>query len=368
MGSASNRSRAWSIRLGTVSSIPIRIHVTFLLLLMWVAMDATQAGAPVLPEVLFVLSLFGCVVLHELGHALTAQYFGIRTRDIVLYPFGGVASLMAEARPKAELFITIAGPLVNIVLATILFPFSDPMAFVDDRPVSYITRVFIANVILFVFNMIPAFPMDGGRILRACLALLKLRNATLIATRVSQVLSLCLAAFAFYTGQVILILIAGVVFTNAVQEHIRERARLAAGGLTVGDVMTPASQVQFFAHGQTLTQALDIALRSMQPAFPVIHGSTLMGIVDRQDLLGLASASTEESYLADVMSRDIIAVSANTPLDQILDKVLAAPAQTLLVIENGSLSGMVFRDRLLEYLMVNGLRAQARRLADSSSY
>ena len=366
MRAAPRTHSPWSIQLATISRIPIRIHITFVLLLVWIALDASEAGAPVMPEVLFVLSLFGCVVLHELGHALTAQRFGIGTRDIVLYPFGGVASLMAEARPKAELYITIAGPLVNVVLAALLYPFSDPMAIVEERPVDYVTRIFVANVVLFVFNMIPAFPMDGGRILRAGLALLKIRKATLIATRISQALSLGLAVFALYTGHVLLILIASVVFVNAMQEHVRERARLAAGGLTVANVMTPASQIQFFSHGQTMGQALDIALRSMQPAFPVLHADSVVGMVDRQDLLSMAFSSAEESYLVDVINREVIAVTPSAPLEAILDKVLSAPAQTLLVIDNGNLVGMVFRDRLLEFLLVNGLRTHAKRIAEDA--
>ncbi len=252
----SNRS-ALSLNLCNISGIPVRVHLSFFLLLAWVAFEESQAHGRPLQEVVFVLAVFACVLLHELGHALVAQQFRIQTRDIVLYPFGGIAALMGEAKPFAELLIALAGPLVNVLIALVLaffIDFSSAETLLSNP--SALTRIFIANVVLVIFNMIPALPMDGGRVLRSTLALLKVPRATLISTRISQILSVLMGLFAIYTGNPILVIIAVVVFTNAVQEHVQHRARAVAQGFVVRDVMTDAAQLVIFQHGQTVNDAL----------------------------------------------------------------------------------------------------------------
>ena len=347
----------WSIKVCNIKGIPIKIHLTFFLLLVWVALDEQQAGGDPLTEVLFVTTLFACIVLHELGHALVAGYFGIRSRDIILYPFGGVASIMGEPGPKAEFFITIAGPLVNIIIALSLLPFIEiPAELSQVVHLSFATRVFIANVILVLFNFLPAFPMDGGRIFRAILALLRVKSATFIAARVSQVLSLGLAALALYTGNPILIIIAFLVFTNAVQEYTRQRAKKAALGFLVKDVMTEASKLQVLHHGMSISQSLDIALRSMQPSFPVMLGESVLGVLDKQTLLE-AATNEEDGYISGIMSREFVALRPDDEVAAVVEKLQSAPNDTWLVLDqNGRLLGMLLKEKLLEFLLVHGLR------------
>jgi len=220
------QKRPWAIKICQINGIPVAIHVTFFLLLVWVAIEEIQARRLPFGEVLFVMALFGCVVLHELGHALAAARFGIKTREIALYPFGGVASVLKEATPGAEIIIALAGPAVSCMSALLFYPLSsiDPQKFTVSAQFDFATRLFAANLMLALFNLTPAFPMDGGRILRAVLALAGLKRATEIAACLSQILTVFLAAAALYYGNEILILIAAFVFLNALQEYKRARA------------------------------------------------------------------------------------------------------------------------------------------------
>lgn len=208
-----------SITVCRIKGIPIRLHITFFIIVPWLgSQHSSLAGTSALSESLFVLSIFGCVLLHELGHALTARKFGIGTQDITLYPFGGIALLNREAPPFAELFIAIAGPLVNLLIATLLFSFlaQDVDAF---NPSGFAERLLGANLFLALFNMIPAFPMDGGRVLHSILQLLHIPWATLITVRLGQLLCLMLGLYALQSNNIILLLIAIIVFHGAKRHY-----------------------------------------------------------------------------------------------------------------------------------------------------
>ena len=172
---------SWSWRLGTIAGIPIRVHATFALLLLWVASSHVLRGhgmQEVAGGLLLILSIFACVVLHELSHAVTAKRFEIRTRDITLLPIGGVARLerMPE-KPSQELLVALAGPVMSLAIAGVLFGvlalFGGPKGLQDLQLVGgpFLTKLMWINVTLALFNLLPAFPMDGGRVLRAAIAL-----------------------------------------------------------------------------------------------------------------------------------------------------------------------------------------------------
>jgi Zn-dependent protease len=224
-----------SVRVGRLFGIPLFIHPTFLLLPAWVLWSHPGAGAgTMLFLLLWVLTVFGCVVLHELGHALTARHFGIRTRDITLYPIGGVARLegMGE-KPGQELLIALAGPAVNLVIALLLAPvallglFASPgegLSFsLAAGPVAvavtFLTLVWVSNVALLLFNLIPAFPMDGGRVLRALLSLgLGRLRATEIAAGVGIVLAGIIGAVALVSQSYMAVVLAGFVILSGQME------------------------------------------------------------------------------------------------------------------------------------------------------
>ncbi|RIL09402.1 MAG: hypothetical protein DCC75_06620, partial [Proteobacteria bacterium] len=290
--------------------------------------------------------------------------FGIKTRDIVLYPFGGVASIMGEPKPFAELIITIAGPLVNVVIAALLYPFASIPAEWSTAQLDFVTQLFAANVALVVFNSIPAFPMDGGRIFRSLMALAGVKSATIIAARVSQALSLGLGALAVYSGNVILIIIASLVFMNALQEIMRERTKRASIGFSVRDVMTDITNLQVFPHATTISHALGVALRSLQSSFPVVLGDNLMGVVEKRSLIDAAARDEENAYVANLMSREFATVSISDSLEHVSDLFSLTGADTVLVMDSGSLVGMIFKDKFIEFLIVNGLRDRARAASD----
>ncbi len=214
---------AWD--LGTISGIRIRVHWTFLLLPLYVYFSSLFAGSGTIAaaiSILFVLAIFGCVLLHELGHALAARQFGIGTRDITLLPIGGVAALeRMPKQPWQELWIAVAGPLVNVVIATVLFSglalsFGSPPGIFR----SFLVQLAMANIVLVVFNLIPAFPMDGGRVLRSILAMyLDFGTATRVAVKVGKTLAVGFGLFGLFSGNFMLVLLAMFVYFAAHSEQ-----------------------------------------------------------------------------------------------------------------------------------------------------
>src|SRR5262245_39600301 len=197
-----------ALSLGRLFGIPLRVHWTFWILPL-IVMLTPPVGMPVPFLLLLVFAIFGCVVLHELGHALAARFYGIRTRDITLYPIGGIASLQRiSEKPVEELVIAIAGPAVNVViataLATVMFLGSElaPASFAGSLLADFLRFLLGANVIMFLFNLIPAFPLDGGRVFRACLGFfMDHLRATRVAVYVGTPLTLVLTALAFFVWQ-----------------------------------------------------------------------------------------------------------------------------------------------------------------------
>ena len=266
-------------------------HLTFFLLLIWFAVSGYQIAewAGTRDSVLLVIAIFACVVLHELGHALAARRYGISTPDITLLPIGGLARLsrMPE-KPAEEVVIAIAGPLVNVVIAGVLFLLGADLSLDPERIVTYgdafISQLVVINLYLFAFNLIPAFPMDGGRVLRALLAFrLGRGRATRIAARVGQGLAIVFALLGLVWGNVLLMLIAGFVFLAAGSESgatglMQIAARLPLGRAIVRKYEGPSPQA-------TIGDAADALLRTTQLEFPVVDGGGRMrGVVTVQRL------------------------------------------------------------------------------------
>jgi|SRR6516164_617862 Zn-dependent protease len=226
-----------SLKIASILGIEVRIHITFLLFLAWIWLSYYQiAGASGATQgVLFILALFACVLLHEFGHAFAARAFGIQTPDITLLPIGGVARLSRiPDAPWQELVVAVAGPLVNVVIAAAMIfvvhqaaPL-DQLESIENPRIELLAKLASVNIVLVLFNLIPAFPMDGGRVLRALLAMaMPYARATWIAARIGQVLAICLAAYACFgpTKNPILIFIAFFIFIGAQQEAAMARMR-----------------------------------------------------------------------------------------------------------------------------------------------
>jgi Zn-dependent protease len=300
---------SWSLRIARIGGTDLKIHVTFLLLLAWIGFAHFRVGGwpAAWQGVLFILLLFACVVLHEFGHVVAARRYGIQTPDITLLPIGGVARLQRMPdKPAQELVVALAGPAVNVVIAAILFVLlghlTDPAdaAHLEDPRIGMLSRLAWVNVSLVVFNLIPAFPMDGGRVLRALLAMhLKYARATQIAATVGQALAF-LFGFLGLLYNPLLIFIAIFLYMGAAAEasyaHIKE--------ITSGLPVTEAMSADFITlpPEAPLEYAVDVLRRTRQSEFPVVGSAgNIVGILTRENLIrGLHSAGPQ-AQVASVM-------------------------------------------------------------------
>lgn len=353
---------SWSIRVGSALGIPIRIHFTFILLLLWFGAISASQGDGFFGGVVFLLLLFGCVVLHELGHATMARRFGVQTREIVLYPIGGVARLERIPSGKAELLIALAGPAVNLVLAGLLFGYlvvrqvrapGSAEELLTGAPVVW--QLLFANLVLFFFNLIPAFPMDGGRVLRATLSLaIGQDRATQIAATVGQGMAILFAMLAFFPPPIkpVLLLIAIFVFLGAGQEAAFQRGRTAVRGLTARAAMV--TRFESLAPQDSLQRAAELLLATHQQDFPVIDAwGRVAGVLHRGALLtGLAGPGRDMAVL-DLMDREPVAVDPETPLEEVLRLLQSRPAGPILVVDAEGLKGMITLENFGELIEVS---------------
>jgi Zn-dependent protease/CBS domain-containing protein len=337
----------WSYRIARVAGIDVRLHVTFLLLLLFLGWQGYQQGGPVaaLASVLFVTLLFLCVLLHEFGHAFAARYYGIRTPDITLLPIGGVARLerMPE-NPMQELVIAIAGPMVNVVIAIVLwFALGMPVTnaafhIYDDSARGMFADLLNVNVMLVAFNLIPAFPMDGGRMLRAILAFwIGHAKATLIAARVGQGIAVIFALVGlfgipgFAHSNPFLIFIAMFVFMGAQQEAAYSGLRAAVAGMRVADAMI--TRFQTLPADMPLARAIEEALHDTQPVYPVTDRNLRsLGLVTRNELL---QSRTADAELVGTLARAVPIVPATASFDEAFGLMQQSGSPVLPVVNPG---------------------------------
>lgn len=355
----------WSWRIGRVFGVDLYMHATFLLLLAWVAYEFYSERGRVADAVLgiiFIVLLFAIVVLHELGHVLTARQFGVGTRDITLLPIGGVARLERMPRePYQELLVALAGPAVNVVLAIILFAVlmatSGPSALTTTvQPEllsvegSWIFKLLAVNVSLAVFNMIPAFPMDGGRVLRALLALnMDYVRATNVASSIGQFLALLLG-FAGLFGPYLLIFIALFVWMGAVQEASMVQMQSALGGIPVQQVMI--TNYDTLAPSDPLERAIDRIMAGFQQDFPVVEGDRVVGVLTRAALLKALAQQGRGGLVQDVMQREFPSASPGEMLEGVLTRMRECDCQSMPVTDRGRLVGLMCSDNVGEFLMI----------------
>lgn len=350
----------WSWKIAEFAGIGVYVHATFTLLIAWVvlmhwmqgqSLQATVAG------VLFILALFACVVLHEFGHALTARKFGIATRDITLLPIGGVARLeRMPDDPRQELWVALAGPAVNVVIAALLYLWLDftgawqPVATLTVTRGSFAERLLLVNVFLIVFNMLPAFPMDGGRVLRAVLAMrMEYTRATQIAASLGQAMALLFGFLGFFYNP-FLLFIALFVWMGAAQESSMVQMKSALGGIPVRRAMQ--TEFRTLAAGDTLERAIEMILSGSQQDFPIMDDGRLVGILTRSDLLRALAHGQTHAPVSEVMQRDFRAVDPGDMLETAFLKLQDCQCHTLPVVRRGELVGLVTAENLGEFLMI----------------
>jgi Zn-dependent protease len=358
----------WSWKIGTFAGIDVFMHATFLLIIGWVGLSywqQTRTLAGTLEGILFILILFGCVVLHEFGHALTARRYGIKTRDITLYPIGGVARLeRMPDKPVQEFWVALAGPVVNVGIAALLFGWLiisgalAPLAGLNMISGPFIERLMVVNVSLVLFNLIPAFPMDGGRVLRSLLAMrIEYTRATQIASNIGQGLALVFGFVGLLTNP-FLLFIAFFVWIGAGQEASMVQMKTSLGGIPVGRAMLTDFQV--LSPHDLLGHAVKLILSGSQTDFPVVEGDAVIGVLTRRDILAALSRQGEDVLVASVMRREFQTVDANEMLEPAFARLQTCDCHTIPVTSRGQLVGLLTTDNIGEFLMIQSALRQPR--------
>ncbi len=356
----------WSFPIGRVLGTELRIHATFFLLLLWIGVAGFLTGGwpAASGSILFILALFACVVLHEFGHVLMARRYGIPTPDITLLPIGGMARLerMPE-KPGQEIAVALAGPAVNVAIwAIIVFGFGASTDFaalaeLEDPAADFWARLAAVNLFLVLFNLIPAFPMDGGRVFRALLSIpLGRVRATRLAAHAGQAVAFVFGFLALTTGNPILLLIAVFVFVAAAAESsdvaLRDMARelpARAAMITAYETLSPEDGIDGMSSG---------LIRTTQHEFPVLdRDGRLLGFVPRQAIFAAVTGERRGITAAEAMVRDIPAVTLQAPLSDVLD-ALAKPELPAVAVTDraGNFLGYITRENIGELMVLRGHR------------
>jgi Zn-dependent protease/CBS domain-containing protein len=372
----------WSIKIATVKDIEIKVHLTFLFIILWAAIEGGAGiGGGLRGAIFGIVSttlLFFCVVLHELGHSFQALRYKVKVRNITLLPIGGVAQMESiPEKPSQELAISLAGPAVNFAIAGLLAPLalwilgtqigaylSQPAYLLSDtgqRVLSWILDglfygtdwkalifyLLSMNVSLGVFNLIPAFPMDGGRVLRALLALrLDYLRATGIAVNVGRGLAVLLGVAGLMLFQFPLVLIAVFIYAGGGYERQMVEVKKALQGLQVSQAVT--RQLRTVTPTTLLTHVLDLIFHGYQSNFPVVEGRQLVGVLVREDILATLRERGPNVPVGQVMRTDFPVVNLSDSLLHVQQLIAKSGVKAVPVIEDGFFRGLITLDNINE--------------------
>lgn len=362
---------SWSFNIGSIAGTQVRIHVTFVLFLAWIFAASYAAGGAdaAWSGLLFLILLFLCVLAHEFGHIFTARGFGVKTPDVTLLPIGGVARLESiPERPREEFLIAVAGPLVNVVIALVLFAFTGAsvkygaVASMDDARIPLIDRLAAVNLFLALFNMIPAFPMDGGRVLRALLATrLGFVRATEIAASIGQGTAFLLGFIGLFYNP-LLIFIAIFVYLAASSEAHMVALRAVSRGVPVS--AATMTQIASLAPDAHIDEAVQTLLSTSQNEFPVVDGAGKpVGFLGRSDIIRALKSLGPDARVREAMNATLPVIDKRRPLEEALTLLQDKSAPAVAVVESdGRLFGLVTAETLGELMMVreampDGMRA-----------
>jgi len=354
----------WSIPIGTVKGTVIRIHLTFLLFLLWIggAHYAQGGWDAAVQGILFIVLLFLCVLLHEFGHVFAARRYGVQTPDITLLPIGGVARLeLIPEKPSQELVVALAGPAVNVVIAVLLFlglgtlPSAESLE-VQNPGVSLVARLAMVNVFLVLFNLIPAFPMDGGRVLRALLASrMGYSRGTQVAAGIGQGVAFLLGILGLF-GNPLLIFIALFVYLAAASEAHSVQLREVSRGIIAGDAMV--TRFEGLSPGSVVEDVVQCLIHTTQHEFPVVDGAgRLRGVLTRDDMIKALRERGPDTPVIEVMRSDIPVVAERQSLDEALRLMQEQSLPAVGVTDReGRLLGLITPENIGEMMMVQAAR------------
>jgi len=352
----------WSFKVGKIFGIEFRIHVTFFALLALVYVAGLKAPGPnaAWMGVLFVSSIFACVMIHEIGHSLIGRRFGTEAKSITLLPIGGVATMeeMPE-KPTQEIAMSLVGPFINLAIAGVFFLAAGgrvgltwPVNLYVQSGSEFLSGFITINIVLAGFNLLPGFPMDGGRVLRGLLALkMNYVTATSIAVFIGQAVSMFFIFAGFLLlGNLWLVIIGVFLYMGAGGEKRHVMLQAVLRGVSAGEAMTTDFRV--LRPEEPISRALEYIYHGCQSDFPVIGDSGIEGVLSRMSILSAVHAKAADVPVSEVMDRDFAQVSPNASLDKVYREFLRGNRTTTVVLEGGQLRGMLSLDGISRFLMI----------------
>jgi Zn-dependent protease len=342
-----------------VLGVPVRLHFTFILLVLFLLVTVLGSARSGGNYALFLIGSLFSVLLHELGHALVASRFGVRTVEIVMFPIGGLSRMERPLTPTAEVWVSIAGPVMNLLLSGAIFGYmvathQAPLIGVADisnpGDKSVLALLLYGNLMLAIFNLLPAFPMDGGRLLRALLSYVRPPDeATRIAAWMGRMLAMGMGLYGLLDKQFLLVFFALFIYLGAAQESVAALGRTLTHGIPARAAMI--TEFHTLEHGNTIRDAANLLLSTSQQDFPVMHNGQVVGMLGRNLLLRAIANEGPEAYVAGVMDRDFLSLGPEDDLADILP-VMARAGRCALVMDKEILQGLLTTDNLSEFLLL----------------
>lgn len=356
----------WSLSLGRIAGIKVFIHWTFLILIGWIVIQSARQGqtsTQILWTLAFLMGIFVCVFLHEMGHSLTARRYKINTRDITLLPIGGLARFEnLPEDPKQELLVALAGPAVNLVIAALIFLGLSTTGLLDPEALelteingsNFLYLLLSANLILAIFNLVPAFPMDGGRAFRALLSFKFSRvKATRIAAGLGQILAIAFVFIGLFYNP-ILLLIGIFIFLGAQAESSFAQTRDLLLGYRVADVTM--EEYKTLSTEDPLSRAIDLLLDGQSTRFLVKEQEDVVGTLNRNEMVRALSDEGRNVAIGKVMNRDLMYLDADMDLKDAFMKMQRHKHDLVLVNRNDHLTGVLDLENIQEFIMLRGAR------------
>ena len=353
-----------SFKIVSFRGINVSVHWTFLFVIGWVMLVNTRLGANVEQLVwssLFVLGILACVMLHEFGHALVAARFGIKAKDIVLLPIGGIASIEKfPGNPKQEIAISLAGPFVNIAIAVLLVLFIRPIESFWQVPAGLslahghdlLYNLALVNIGLAIFNLIPAFPLDGGRVLRALLGFkFNYVLATSIATKIGRVVAILFIAFGVLFSSVILPLIGIFIIFSAGMEEYYLRLKALVKGIKLKEVLM--YDYDSLQSNNTVKAAAGILMNNHAKYFIVMDGPDPIGSINRMEIVKAIAEMKYDATVKQLMTENLSYLDGENDVETVLEKLAGNDERLYPVLQNSHFTGVINFNHIIEYLLLH---------------
>jgi Zn-dependent protease/CBS domain-containing protein len=337
--------------------VPVRLHFTFVLLLIFLMVYGLGSSQSASTYIVYLVALVASVLLHEFAHAFVSARYGIRTLEIVMFPIGGISRMQRRAKPGQEFWIALAGPVINVVIGAAIFWYLfsqrrivNIYALNEPTDANLLERIALGNLILAAFNLLPAFPMDGGRMLRSVLSRFKTEDeATRIAAVAGRMLAMSMGLYGLLSMHFMLVFVAFFVYLGAAQEGAAAIGRSLTHGIPVRAAMV--TEFRTLGPGNTIRDAANMLLATSQQDFPVAHGGQTVGLLGRTALLRAMATDGPDSYVAGVMDRNYATIEPDMDLAEVLP-LMAQAGSCALVMEGDRLLGLLTSENLSEFLLL----------------